>query len=118
MAHQPARNLLSLLGLVAWGDLGPLTLYKSKRGKVVAFAKTFPAKPPSAHQLYQRYKIRQAADKWQALSPTQRSEWNKAANRASLTMHGYNLWVHWQLAPDLQEIRTLERQTGTSLLPP
>jgi len=118
MAHQPSRALLSILGTVAWGDLGPLTMYRSKRKKLVAFAKTWPTGDPSPEQTKLRDAFRAAAIAWQALTDAARAQWELATKRASLCMHGYDLWVHWRLIGDDHAIEALERITGTTLLPP
>jgi len=118
MPHQNVERLYSTLGFVVWGDLGPVTIYRNKRGKIVFFAKTWPHKPPSPAQLAQREKFTQAATAWQALTSVTRAEWEEATRRASLCMNGYDLFVHWSLTADDQAIRTLEHQTSTTLLPP
>lgn len=118
MAHQPAENLLSLLGMLAWGDLGPLTLYKNKQGKLVAFLKTWPTGPASPEQQIHRDRFRNAAIAWQALNDAQRQQWELATLRASLHLHGYDLWVHWQIVHDDEAIQALQRQTSTQLIPP
>jgi hypothetical protein len=117
MAHQPKTALYSVLGWVIWGDLGPVTMYRDKQGKIVAFPKTWPKKPASPAQATQRALFIAAATGWRALTAQQRAAWELATRRASLAMHGYDLWVHWSLTEDEQAIRTLERQTGTTLLP-
>jgi hypothetical protein len=117
MAHQPQHDLLTVLGWVQWGDLGALTLYRNRRGKMVAYAKTWPHKPPSPLQTIQRQRITDAAAAWQALTADQRAQWELATKRASLAMCGYCLWVAHQLTPDAKAIETLERQTNTELLP-
>lgn len=118
MAHQPPRDLLSYLGTVIWGDLGPLTMYRNKKGKMVAFAKTWPDKPASALQQAQRDLFTAAAAAWQALPAPSRAQWELATHRASLCMAGYALFVHHQLKGDDQALRAVERQTQTTLLPP
>lgn len=118
MAHQPPHELLSVLGFLVWGDIGPLTLYKDKKGRLVAFSKTWPKKPPSPDQLVLRNAIRAAAAAWQALSPAKRTQWEIATQRASLCMHGYNLFVHHQLVKDDEAIQAVQRQTHTDLIPP
>lgn len=110
-------SLFSILGLVYWGDVGPITCYKSKRGKVVAFLKTWPKKPPSEAQQEQRDRFTAAATAWQALTLEQQAQWHLASQRASLCMHGYDLFVHWHMLGDDDAIATLERQTKTDLLP-
>jgi hypothetical protein len=116
MAHQQ-HTLYTILGSVIWGDLGPVTIYRDKQGKVVAYAKTYPAKRPSPAQIAQQQRITDAAAAWQTLSSMQRDQWDLACRRASLCCNGYGLWVHWTLTQDLQAIRTLERQTHTTLIP-
>lgn len=118
MALQHQKRLFSLFGFLVWGDLGPLTMYKSKRGKIVAFAKTYPNKPPSERQLEHRALWSAASTAWNELSDPQRQQWHLAARRASLCMHGYDLWMHWSLTGDDSAITTLERQTSTTLFPP
>lgn len=117
MPHQTPTHLFTLLGMVAWGDIGPITIYRNQRGRMVWFAKTWPKKPPSPDQQAQRDRLTAAAADWQALSPGQQAQWHLAARRASLTMHGYDLFQHWKLSKDTSAIATLERQTGTNLLP-
>jgi len=117
MAFEPVAGLFNFLGLVAWGDIGELTVYKSKRKKVVWLKKTYPDKPASPAQLDRRAYWSAATAAWRALTQTQRTQWNLAARRASLCAHGFNLWMFWQINGDLAAIRTLERQTHCALLP-
>lgn len=113
---QDKRRLFSLLGLISWGDLGPFTLYKSKRGKIVVFAKTYPGKPPSAKQTVQRDKFKAAVVKWHSLNRDKRERWELATHRISLPLTGLNLFVHHRLEPDESYVRTIERQTGLELI--
>jgi len=117
MAHTPTRSLFTFFGFVIWGDIADLTAYRNRKGKFVLFAKTWPHKPPSPAQLAQRQRITNAAAGWRALSPATRQQWHLAARRASLCAHGYHVFVHWHLTGDDLAIQTLERQTGTELLP-
>lgn len=117
MAHLPAEKLLTFLGTVIYGDIGPLTIYRNKRGKLVAFQKTFPKHVPTPFQVTQRQLFIDAAQAWRALSPTQKAEWETATQRGSLPMTGYNLFVHWQLEHDDEAIQAVQRQTNTHLIP-
>lgn len=117
MPHQTLQRLYTWLGLVAWGDIAEITIYKDKQGKMVWFPKTYPDKPPSDDQVFQRALMTAGAAAWQALPPTDQAQWHLAARRASLVMHGYDLFQHWFLTRDTSAIRTLERQTRTNLLP-
>jgi len=117
MAYQPQPKLFTVLGFVIWGDFADLTMYRSKRGKVVWFKKTWPDKPPSEKQLAWRDLWKTAIADWNALTPAARNQWDLASRRASLCMHGFDLWIHYSLSDDDTAIRTLERQTHTTLLP-
>ena len=46
MVMTPEDIMLSFLGFGATGDLGPLTVYTNKRGKLVWFLKAPPTCPP------------------------------------------------------------------------
>jgi len=118
MAHQVLDRPFSLYGFLISGDLADLTTYKSRRGKIVTFAKTWPKKPATPAQEAQRQRFRDAAQAWQALTPAARAQWELATLRASLCLNGYDLFVHWHTTQDELAIRTLERQTHTQLLPP
>lgn len=118
MAHQPPQNLLAYIGFLVWGDIGPLTLYKNRQKKLVAFKKTWPEGPASPAQTALRDAFRAAAAAWQALTNAQRAQWELATKRTSLCMHGYDLFVHHQIVHDDDAIRTVARQSGTTLLPP
>lgn len=117
MAFQPKKRLMSLLGLVAWGDIGDLTMYKSRQDRVIIFTKTWPKKPPSPDQVAQRAKMTAGAAAWQALTPATRAQWELASKRASLSMIGYHAFMHFQMTPDAPALATLERQTRTDLTP-
>lgn len=117
MAHQPKKRLMHLCGLVAWGDIGDLTMYKSRQNRVIIFAKTWPKKPPSPDQVTQRAKMIAGAAAWQALTAATRAQWELASKRASLCMNGYHAFMHFQMTPDATALATLERQTRTDLTP-
>jgi hypothetical protein len=118
MPHQQQARLFASLGFVIWGDLGPTTIYRNKKRKVVFFAKTWPHKPPSEAQTIQRQRFIDAAAAWHLLSASARATWELATRRASLCATGYDLFTHWHITNDNAAIHTLERQTRTTLLPP
>lgn len=109
--------LFRVLGWNTQGDLGPYTFYTSKRQGLVWFPKSPPKKPPSSDQVHQRNRFRAAAAAWRSLPQPQREAWELASKRAHLSCHGYNLFVYYQLRKDVAAIRTIERQTGVTLLP-
>lgn len=111
-----ADRRLKYLGFRPYGDLADVTAYTKKGGKTVWFVKSPPTKPPTFAQRMQRALFTAAAEAWAALSPETRNDWNLAACRAHLYVHGYNLWIFWQLVRDRETIRTIERQAAITLL--
>jgi hypothetical protein len=118
MPHTTLERLYGLLGFIIWGDLNEVTIYRDKQGKMVWFKKTYPDKPASQAQLDNRARMTGYAADWQALSAATRAQWELATKRANLTMHGYDLFIHWKFTADDPAIRQIERQTNTALLPP
>ena len=110
------RRLLQYIGLRPTGDLGPLTAYTSKRGKVVWFLKSPPHGPPSVHQLRQRNTFRLVAKTWSQMTAGEREQWSLAERRAYLDITGYNLFVWYNTVGDDQIIKTIERKTNTNLI--
>ena len=110
-------KMLNLLGLRPTGDLGPLTGYTTKRGRGVWYLKAPPKEPPTGYQIHYRNLFRLVAMTWQALPRSKRDDWLDAARRASLRITGYNLFLWYYHTRDLAVIRTVEHQTGFSLLP-
>jgi hypothetical protein len=110
--------LLTCLGLKAAGDIGPYTIWTSKRNKLVLILKAPPEKPPSYLQLRQRNRWRIAAQQWRALPPAARARWALAAARAHVRCTGYNLHTAYVAADRADLIRTIERQTSLQLLTP
>jgi len=117
MTKLTGRFIPALLGFRPTGDLGPLTIYTSKRGKIVAYPKAPPTSPPTFHQLRNRNRFRLVALLWSNLLPAERNQWTLAAHRTGASITGYNLFVFYQMTHDEPPIRTIERQTHTTLLP-
>lgn len=115
MGVRSPAHYFNLFGLVLWGDIAELTMYRSRTGKVVYYQKNYPIASPSACQLARRAQFAAAATAWKALSATQRAQWRLAAARASLTATGYNAYLHFKLADEPAAMATLARQTGTTL---
>lgn len=110
------HGTLKLLGMNATGDLGPLTAYTSRRAGTVWFVKAPPTKPPTLHQIHQRDRFRFAARAWRTLDESTRQKWHAAARRARLIVHGYTLYIWWALKRDRAAMRTIELQSGLSLV--
>jgi len=110
-------KVLKLCGFSPTGDFGPLTGYTSKRGKAVWYMKAPPKTPPTGWQRLQRWRFRLAALAWNSLTSSQRADWLLAAPKARLNITGYNLFIWYQLMRETPVIRTVERQSGVTLLP-
>lgn len=104
------------MGFNATGDLGALTMYTTVRGNMVAFPKSPPLNPPSQLQTQMRNFYRLAASAWRGLTPQDRDAWSNAARRASLRITGYNLFIYWQRTKDVATLKTIERQSGITLI--
>jgi len=114
-----AGPLSHVLGLNVQGDLGPLTFYTSGRGKFVWFPRAPPTSPPSNLQTQLRAQFSQAATWWRALTQADRASWELATRRARLRINGYNLWVWYCRTRARQQLASIERAAGITLvLPP
>jgi hypothetical protein len=116
MAHQ-LDALFSVLGLVTWGDIGPFTVYRNKRGRLVWYPKAPPTTLPSDFQTFCRDKFRAAGGAWSALAEPVQRNWEEVSLKAHLGITGYNLFTYWHITQDRATIATLEHQTGITLLP-
>ncbi|MHC4405934.1 MAG: hypothetical protein ACYTG0_40350 [Planctomycetota bacterium] len=107
---------LQILGLRIQGDLDGITCYRSKRGAVIWFPQAPPRTPPSDLQAAQRAKWRAILDDWNALPAATRDDWELITKRASLWLHGLNLYIWWRCSEDDSVINTLQRQTGITVI--
>lgn len=104
-----------LIGLMISGDLGPLTIYTTKKRRIVAFPKSPPHKPGSPAQLTQRYRFAQAQNAWRELTIVQQQAYVDVVNGLSICMTGANLWIHFCLMHDIGVWDTLQSQSGITL---
>lgn len=109
------RPMMSLIGLSISGDLGDYTLFKTRRGKLVAYPRTVAGEPPSAPQVAHRAAFAVLVHRWNAFTSEQRTAYEAASQQCSLMMTGHNLWIHCAFKQDEAEIRTIERLTGQTL---
>lgn len=109
-------SVLQFMGLSIQGDIDGITCYRSARHGVIWFPKAPPTKPASPLQLAQRVKWRRILDDWLALSDAVRRNWMLITERATLSLHGLNLYIWWRCAEDDSIIETLQRQTGITVL--
>lgn len=116
MIIAPGDKLLNLLGFGPTGDLGPLTGYTTKRGRPVWYLKAPPKTPPTQYQIHYRNLFRLTAMAWRALPAAARRDWLDVSRRANLRITGYNLFLWYNHSRDTAVIKTLEHQTGITLL--
>jgi len=113
-----ANKLLKLLGLRPTGDLGPYTIYTSKRRATVIFLRSPPQKPPSHRQQAWRSNFSAAAHAWSELTNAQRADWTAAATTCRLRITAYNLWLALSLHPDQPTLDTIQRLSEQQLQTP
>jgi len=107
--------LFRFLGFNTQGDIGGLTMYRSKRKALIIFASTSPKEPPSRRQIVQRNRLRLVGRQWQALPADERRRWELAARLAHLRVSGFNLFTYWLLRNDRAAVATIEHQSGITL---
>ena len=112
------KTILSMLAIDLQGDLDGITFLKCKHKRPVFFPCAPPTSPPTPWQTYHRKRFTLNAKMWNDLSSQQRQNWLTAARQANLRITGYNLFCHWRLTGDPEPTRTVEHQTGLSLLFP
>lgn len=110
------QSLLRFLGWNTQGDLGPWTFYTDRRKGLVFFPRSPPNKPPSYLQRKQRNQFKMAAAAWRLTPPDKRESWRLAAAAANLRITHVNFFFYWFLTKDNAAVRTVERQTGYSLI--
>src|SRR5690606_30010209 len=98
------------------GDFGPLTMYTSRRGKIVWFDRAPPLTPASPLQIMFRDRWKQIAKLWRDLTPEKRAAWKRAGINANMTITGYNLFVFFQSRLAKSYVGTIERQSGETLI--
>lgn len=113
---KPSAPDLSLLGLHIGGDLGPVTIYQTKRGKVVAYPIAKPKSKPTAAQNLQRYRFMRAVHTWQDLTDDQQQAYEDTTNVLSLCATGMNIWISLCLTHDIPAWLALKRQANLPLV--
>jgi hypothetical protein len=112
---QPGHRLFTVLGFRSQGDIGPLTMYTSKRRRLVVYLQAPPKTPPTRRQLHQRAKLLHAAFLWRTLSLEEKATWSRAARKAHLRISGYNLYIFSVLTLDPSAAATVARQAHCDL---
>lgn len=91
-------------------------MYTSRRGTLVFYDRAPPLTPRSQLQLIFQQRWKQAAAAWRMLSDQQRADWETAIQRCNVTITGYNFFLYWYTRYDDAAVRTIERQSGITLL--
>ena len=111
-------SIFQFLGTNTNGDLGPYTFYTSARKRLVVFPKTWPKDPATYHQTLYRNRWRHAAARWRALDANTKLLWKTLAQKANLTISGYNLFIHYILGKGTQTVLTCQRITAIDVITP
>jgi hypothetical protein len=107
----------AILGLQVAGDLGDLTYYTTRRGKVVAYPISPPKELPSAAQLLCRARFKAAQAAWSALTAEDKADWESASLKGSCPATGQNLYMSAAMT-ESGWVAALSRQTGVPLTEP
>jgi len=110
------HSIIRWLGWIPTGDLGPFTIYHSRRRRTVMFPRSPPRKPPSWWQCLQRNKFAAACGGWAEISTELKSRWGLAAHAARLRITGPNAFLRYTLLADEQLRSRLEQIIGKPLL--
>lgn len=103
------------LGLIQYGDLSNWTTYRTAKGRLVWFPKTWPKKPPSPLQNTWHAKMRASALSWRNLTREQRSAYHRACLKLSLPLPPFALKFALDNAKTPKLKSTIERQSGETL---
>ncbi|MBW7998483.1 MAG: hypothetical protein FVQ81_18305 [Candidatus Glassbacteria bacterium] len=109
---------IRFLGIRHWGDIGPLTVYNSRRKKSVIYAKAPPKCVASLGQIRNRHLFRCAGIAWGILTQREKADWERAVKKLSLGITGYNLWTFTIHKKNLQIARAVEAASGIPLKMP
>lgn len=113
------NDLLDVLGIRVSGDLGPLTCYTSRQGKLVSYPRSPPTCPPSPAQITQRARFTNAQGWWGRLDQATKAAWETLTRANDLCLTGQNLAIALAFNPDAAALATANKRAGTSLsLPP
>lgn len=104
-----------LMGIWVSGDVGDHTIYTDRHGRKVVFPKSPPTRPPSANQIAQRERFKDAQGKWKALSDSDKANLEAATIKSGIVMTGQNLYIAVALKNDQTALDTLSEQTGIPL---
>ncbi len=106
------------IGIRHWGDMGPLTMYRSQRNLSVIYAKAPPKVVASLAQKQQRLLFQCTAMAWSRLPQNDKDDWEKASKGASLGITGYNLFVYSIAKHDVLIAAAVSRMSGVPLVLP
>lgn len=106
------------LGLRYQGDLGPWTIFNTRRGQGVVFVKAPPRTPPSYYQIRQRNRFRRAMFHWNQLTLQEKQSWENATKIARLRMSGVALFNSAYCNPEPLRLQNLATRTGQTLTQP
>jgi hypothetical protein len=109
------NKILAMLGFSVTGDMGPYTLYRSHRGKLIFYPRAPALNPPTPLQSVMRQRFKVAAQMWQMMPPSQHQAWERATIKTRLKLTGYDLWVYWWTTRDLPFLKHVIRYSKEKL---
>lgn len=107
-----------LIGSNVSGDFGDLTIYTDRNFRKVPFPRSPPKEPPTARQIVQRDRFRQAVQTYLALPASEKDAYERLTLKASCSLTGLNLWIKVALTHQFAALVTIQRQTGITVQVP
>src|SRR5216684_5549072 len=92
--------LLTVIGVYVAGDLGDLTVYTNKNGRIIWFPRSPPTKPPTEKQIAQRNRFKRARQNYDELSESDKESWEELCRLNHLDLTGQNAYLSLSLLPD------------------
>jgi hypothetical protein len=106
-----------LIGHRVIGDIGPLTTYTDRYGRITVFKKAPPDKPATPAQRDRRNLFRDCVLAWKALSGDDKATLERCVHKLSLCLTGQNLFVSCSMKRQAGVYATCGRQSNETLPP-
>lgn len=120
--HNPTStfsDLIPYLGLNISGDLDGMTIYTTRKGKIVWYPESPADKPPSPLQTKQRLRFRIAQRNYMLLPRATKALWEHLTKTLAIPVTGQNAFISYSFSQNSHELAVACAKVGITLtLPP